>query len=79
MSDNVFFCSDAEAHWQSGPDYLWWCASIPVQTLSITHAHMHTNTCGVWKQDTFYVQGTSIIHGIFNVNRLLLFATVSLK
>ncbi len=33
--------------------------------------HMHTN------QDRFYVQGPSIIHGIFNVNRLLQFVTIS--
>ncbi len=73
-------------HWQSHPDFLWWSASIPVQAPSITRSHTHTHACmhththavcGLWKQDRFYVQGPSIIHGIFNVNRLLQFVTIS--
>ncbi len=52
-----------------------------LHTLTRTHTHtnacLHTNTCGVWKQDRFNVQGPSIIHGIFNVNRLLQFVTIS--
>lgn len=42
------------------------------------HTHIHTHVhASVWNEDRFYVQGPSIIHGIFNVNRLLQFVTVS--
>lgn len=76
------FFSEPARYWHSGCDFLWWSASIPVQAPSITHTHthehnMHTNTSSACNQDGFYVQGPSIIHGIFNVNRLLQFVTIS--
>lgn len=76
MHDQFF--PEPARRWQSGPDFLWWSASIPVQAPSITRTHMHARTqaCSVCNQDRFYVQGPSIIHGIFNANRLQQFVSI---
>lgn len=83
----LFLIPELARHWQSGSGFLWWSASIPVQGPSITSAHIHTHTCmhvcmhtntySAWNQDRFHVQGPSIIHGIFNVNRLLQLVTIT--
>lgn len=71
----IIFSPEPARHWQ-----FLFSGSLP-GSLSKPHQlglHAHTLThTSVWNEDRFHVQGPSIIHGIFNVNRLLQFVTVS--